>query len=332
MDHATQEIPINFFADIRPRLKELQGRPLEEAYKGLINIIQNPVLDSIEKRYGEKDVETQCFYHRRPHTELIMNRAEGVLRAFSNISEVAIQRARFVALLHDVINDFKLEQSQKTGREIKKALWKDNENRTIDVVQALLDLPELSAVIPQDEKGKIVTMIKSTEPAFDQGFGFYQPYIGDLPLEQRVVAMVDIGSAGMQPDQFLKDGALLFRERQLWMERILKEKRSLTEDEKHDIRIEILDALEAQVTFAKRFKELHQQDLQALSSPRSQEDASKLSDQDTQTLEIFFQGYHESIKTAENRVNEAKDQNLYKLFTLFYPLETIAHLKDLDVS
>lgn len=215
-----------------------------------------------------EDTQNYLAYHNTKHTTDVIRRVETLSFIFNQtipklITEHDINLAILAAAFHDVIQQWDAKHiiiSNGVFQGFTKII-RNRHNPDIEFASAHKAISFMENINHKNtqpffsDKDKLLVSeaIKITIPKFDTAKGFIiQPYLTTkTPLIARLVALADLGTAGMDgPEAFLSEADALFREENIDVSDVNKNLDNLTNCQKHYYRNRVIDWLKRELAFA----------------------------------------------------------------------------------
>ncbi len=189
-------------------------RCLENKEKDRNNVfdkIRQEVLVVLEDKYQRWDKENKYNYlpfHNKLHTVRVERRAVQIAKC---IGYEDIELVRLCALFHDIVQDYEIKECGMFLKRSRKTGYNEEESFNVFIEYIKQYYSEYS-----DKIDKIKSAFLATIPSFEQGHVLQKNLTPESPLLARILAMADLGSAGMESAEvFFSEGCALFREEYL---------------------------------------------------------------------------------------------------------------------
>ncbi len=177
--------------------------------------------------------ETEGFpFHNIEHTRKVLERFKSIIGILQIMkvdvgTDDEIMLGEFCATMHDAIQKYKIqevvepkeknnEQNKFVGFTKKVRVREIGDNEKNSAQKAIAILKKLGVVLDEKQEAKIIENITVTEPFFDPATKMViQPYLHgnrNPSIIARVIAMADLGTSGMDSEDYIKDSDKLFRE------------------------------------------------------------------------------------------------------------------------
>lgn len=206
-----------------------------------------------------------------------------------------VQIGRLAAAYHDTVQGYEAVETPDGAfsKTMRKRFMGPNEQASAQ--EALEYMATDQRVFGERDMRIVREAIDATVPAFDpESKTIIQPNLtNNSNLVVLAVALADIGGAGMDgPDAHLADGDTVFREDNLDITELIREKAPLSAEQKEYFRSRMLAWTNSQTTFAEgRYARL-ETELAAI--PESARDAVK----------VLFDKFEETIHASQERVEK----------------------------
>ncbi len=183
------------------------------AVNSLVNAAAHQALHSIQSRYGDGVVaDCRLEFHGLPHTVSVMSRSEELARAMG-ASDHQVMLACIAAAFHDTVQDWEAIR-HPDGRVLRRRFAGTNEAASAD--EAVAWMKSVGRFTGAD-CGAVRDAILATVPCWDvQAETVKQSNLNpESMIIIRAVALADLATAGMDPEDFVAEGDSLFREENL---------------------------------------------------------------------------------------------------------------------
>lgn len=215
-------------------------------FREAVEICGREVLTLIHERYeANPNPEWNFQYHNCEHAKIVAGRVEQILRIIQEnspqgfVTEKDILLGRLIALSHDRIINWEAattEEQEFSKVTMRRAIGQNEEDSAQELINSMRAANYLSGRQIFFEKDEEIAReaILATIPAFDANLlTVVQPNLKpDASPVAIALALSDIGSAGLDPVQFIKEGDALFREENLDVLRALTGGESIAEHKK----------------------------------------------------------------------------------------------------
>ncbi|KND51911.1 MAG: hypothetical protein ABA06_01475 [Parcubacteria bacterium C7867-001] len=255
-------------------------------------------LGLIEIRYEAGLSKNRLPYHSRWHTESVIRRAAMIADAIC-VDDRSKMLAHVAAAFHDVVHERGAPQGENEWQSV------------VDFQFWVPSLALIEAKLSDAEQALVKEAILATSVSWSaEHQTIIQPNLmPDSDPVVRAVAMADIGSPGMEPDDFEKGSDLLFAERETdimlalelsdgqdWVPKPLQ----------NEYIARYVKWKETQLLFAKSRKALFETELGNLADGRNR-------------MRALFSHFDESIDIADNHVLRARTIRFDELAALLMP-------------
>ncbi|HEX8946617.1 MAG TPA: hypothetical protein VF829_00145 [Candidatus Paceibacterota bacterium] len=219
-----RELPPGFIEAVA----ELRERALEDV-RALPSRIVPENLQGIERARMLERAAEPLAYHGVSHTERAVERMERLISVLRRLGYEVSARDEYLGKVSGFYHDSVMDFDEKTIVEpnvgmskVMMVLHRDK-NEQLSAEKALQGMRAMQRKYPgiftdKDEALVHDAIVAGTFPGFAQGT-VYQPVLdrgGESPLATRLLALADIGAAGMDgPDVFRREGDAFFREENL---------------------------------------------------------------------------------------------------------------------
>ncbi len=246
-----------------------------------------------------ENLDDRLPYHNGAHTEGVVRRALKIAEALG-ASKKEMELVEIAAAFHDSVQEW--EESVLEGGVIKrKRFITGNEQKS--AVEAIAWMKQYPERFTEEDCEKVREAIETTIPDFSPSTNtVVQPrHTKESSLVARAVGFADIGTAGMEPETFAREGVQLFAEEHLDIVRAIRTASS-PDDILEQKQKEYLARYRAWMDFQIKF-----------AHGRQTETLNNLGDQyyyadepeRGQILENLFSRFDESIAIAEKNAQEA---------------------------
>ena len=256
-------------------------------------------LQRIEERFGERGDFRD--YHNARHTESVIRRARGLFSAIRAADAAALdeRRARLgelAAAWHDAVQDCRIDIAADGAFTRKTRRCFTGANEAASAEEAIRYMREARAFLPEDEEDVRRAILATVpKPALEQGTVAQAHLSGDSAIVARVVALADLGCAGMDgPEEFIREGNAVFREDTVDLRAALQDAGSISDEQKAFFKARMLAWSEGQETFALGRKALFDAELGNLS------EAAK------RAVSALFSSFGASISRAREKTEERR--------------------------
>ncbi len=252
--------------------KSEQCSVLENQESMLARYVKEGVSEALseirDKFENTEDTQNCLSYHNTKHTKDVIRRVETLTFTLNQtttklVTEQEINIAILAAAFHDVIQQWDVKHIitsngifQGFTKIMRERHSPDIEFASANKAVFFMEKINHKNTLPlfsDNDKFLISEAIKITIPKFDTAKGFItQPYLTTkTPLIARIVALADLGTAGMDgPEAFLSEVDALFREENIDISNVSKDLDNLTNDQKDYYRNRIIDWLKRELAFA----------------------------------------------------------------------------------
>jgi hypothetical protein len=162
----------------------------------------------IRERHESGQVPDHMHYHNSEHTGAVIDRARAIGQALG-VSERHLLLTVIAAAFHDSVQRWMAVEGEGGVVTRKRLTGRDEVASAAEAVEAMAALDVRFA---PDEYGIVSSAIVGTIPGWDtEAATVSQPFLIEHPVI-RAVALADLGSAGMDPIMYGRDGPALFAE------------------------------------------------------------------------------------------------------------------------
>ena len=288
-----------------------RGRPpakvsdlkLHEAEREIVQM----AINVIRERHESGRVPDHMQYHNSEHTIGVVDRARVIGRAMG-MSERYLLLTVIAAAWHDSVQRW-MEIEGEGGVVTRKRLTGRDE--VASAAEAVDAMGEVDLRFSPEECGIVASAIVGTIPGWDSDESTVcQPFLIEHPVV-RAVALADLGSAGMDPDMFRRDGPALFAEENIDILEALAEARRASDvpaAAQQFYRGRYINWLKVQPSFARgRQARLESVELDGLDS-----------EQRSAVLAVFAR-FDESVAAAEETAAQAETLDFVPLMRQLHP-------------
>lgn len=285
--------------------------------------IVNKGLDFADKISKEKGLD----FHDIEHTKKVVERYRYIIQTL-NYLDIHIGNNREVMLgevgaaFHDVVQDFEEERKEENYNSTKfiKIRRKrkvgseagGNEYESAEV--AIKFLHEKLADFSDDDASTIREQILVTVPEFRQNEGVVQVNLNEQSsVTARALAMADLGTSGMEPENFVVDSDKLFREDNIDIMRAIgamNEGGWISDEQQAYFKSRMLAWCKIQIDFPEERKNKINKELDAILEFKI----------DPQRKEVFIQRVFPGFDNAKNNMQKAyntrKEMNFLTLASI----------------
>lgn len=209
------------------RLRAKQGRPPSPAQAAELKRAEVQVVEKaialIRQRHESGRVPDHMHYHNSEHTIAVIDRARAIGQALG-MSDRHLLLTVIAAAFHDSVQRWMAVEGEGGVVTRKRLTGRDEVASAAEAVEAMA---ALEVRFTPDESGVVASAIIGTIPGWDaEAATVCQPFLIEHPVI-RAVALADLGSAGMDPVMYRRDGPALFAEENLdLMEAIMSAQRA----------------------------------------------------------------------------------------------------------
>lgn len=261
--------------------------------KGIID-----ALARVEARFEDaKNPLDNLEYHNTKHTKDVMRRTRLILNAMTKGDARLIRLGEFIAANHDTVQNYDVVEAD--GKKMRKRHAVKNEEASAE--EAIAYLETLTGLISAKDKALVEQAIRATIPGFtvnkEEGYAtVIQPNLNEQSdLLVRAVALADLGTAGMDdPEDFVTEGAAIFREENLDIAEALQNPDAITDEQKASFTKRMLAWSDSQPSFARGRKALLDKELMGLS------------DEAQEAVRALFTQFDDSIQRAQAKADMRK--------------------------
>ncbi|MEK9156856.1 MAG: hypothetical protein AAB448_01825 [Patescibacteria group bacterium] len=285
-----KELSLNDF----PETREASGEKFNEAAKK----IQEKLLELIRERFDTPN--DGWGFHNSEHTKGVINKTKKIIEALRK-GEVMLSNedavlAEMLAAGHDTVQSWEAQEILDANAPIKRTFRKrariaNEEASTQDVLNLMHEANASHAVFTQADVAHAVEAMNGTIPNWDaENKTVSQPITEQSGILARIVALADLGDAGMDTKAYLESGLGLFREEQLDLHNINLE--SLSSEIKAYYTQRMYNWIISQVTFAQGRKARYKEETAGL----------------PETLAEVFSEFDGTITAAQQRAKQWKEK------------------------
>lgn len=273
-------------------------------------VIASQAIVLIRSRYEEVPFPQRLRYHNTVHTLGVQQRAVEIARAMC-LSTRHVALVTIVAAFHDSVQAWHPVE-KGNGVAIRQRHACRNELASLQEMVCVVSDPALSLRLTPEEYGIAASGFIATIPEWSaEHKTVVQPFLTPCshPVA-RAVALADLGSAGMDPECFVREGPALFAEEQLdIMSALITATRAsdIIEPVQYSYRSRYVAWLESQAGFAKGRQALLAKELKGLSAGAADR------------VRALFNRFDESIELAEAAVAKAKSEDFVTLMRQLLP-------------
>jgi hypothetical protein len=236
------------------RLRTKQGRPPSPAEASELKRAETEIVAKamglILQRHESGRVPDHMHYHNSEHTVAVIERARAIGEALG-MTDRQLLLTVIAAAFHDSVQRWIAVDGEGGVVTRKRLTGRDEVASAAEAVEAM---SALNVRFSPDECGVVASAIIGTIPGWDGEFSTVcQPFLIEHPVI-RAVALADLGSAGMDPLMYRRDGPALFAEENLdLMEAITSAQRAsdIPENQQRFYRARYLAWLNVQPGFAR---------------------------------------------------------------------------------
>lgn len=177
---------------------------LHEAERDIVQM----AISAIRERHEGGTVPDHMHYHNSAHTIGVIDRARAIGQALG-LSDRHLLLTVIAAAWHDSVQRWMEIEGEGGVVTRKRFTGRDEVASAAEAVEAM---GEVDLRFSPEECGIVASAILGTIPGWDGGQAtICQPFLIEHPVV-RAVALADLGSAGMDPDMYRRDGPALFAE------------------------------------------------------------------------------------------------------------------------
>ncbi len=197
------------------RSRARQGRPAPPAPESELRNAERQIVERavslIRQRHESGRVPDHMHYHNSDHTMGVIERARAIGQALG-MSERQLLLTVIAAAFHDTVQRWVALEGEGGVVTRKRLTGRDEVASAAEAAEAMASLEVRFA---PDEYGIVSSAIVGTIPGWDsEAATVCQPFLIEHPVI-RAVALADLGSAGMDPVMYGRDGPALFAEENL---------------------------------------------------------------------------------------------------------------------
>lgn len=234
--------------------KTKRGRPPQPAADLELKRAERQIIETalalIRERHESGRVPSHMHYHNSDHTIGVIDRARLIGQALG-MSERQLLLTVIAAAFHDTVQRWVALEGEGGVVTRKRLTGRDEVASAAEAGEAMA---RLEIRFSPDEYGIVASAIVGTIPGWDVESGTVcQPFLIEHPVI-RAVALADLGSAGMDPVMYRRDGPALFAEENLdLMEAVMAAQRvsDIPESSQQFYRARYLAWLKVQPGFAR---------------------------------------------------------------------------------
>ena len=180
---------------------------LHEAERDIVQM----AIATIRERHETGVVPDHMHYHNSAHTIGVIDRARAIGKALGMTDRQLLLTA-IAAAWHDSVQRWMEIEGEGGVVTRKRFTGRDEVASAAEAVEAM---SEVDLRFSPEECGIVCSAIVGTIPGWDgEQATVSQPFLIEHPVV-RAVALADLGSAGMDPDMYRRDGPALFAEENL---------------------------------------------------------------------------------------------------------------------
>ncbi len=243
----------------------------------------------IRERFEVGPSIDRLAYHNREHTEGVVRRARKIAEAMDLPAREKIL-VQIAASFHDTVQRWELTQKED-GAALRKRQTTTNELASADEAVAWMK-KQADARFTNEECAIVHAAIRVTIPVWNEVYGtVYQDALRpESHPVVRAVALADIGSSGMEPSVFQKEGDWLFAEQEIDIIKAIRNAQS-SEDISPEKQTQYLERyrawIKSQIGFAQGRQALFEDEL------------GDLDEASTDRVRHLFAHFAEGIEAAE---------------------------------
>ncbi len=272
-----------------------QERTPDDIAEKYADLAVTQALDTIKERFeNPQNPENVLAYHRKEHTNAVIQRVELILAALKASLREALL-GKIAAAFHDTKQDWepKFDANTKGLKRIRFA--KQNEDSSAGEAALFMQQAnhneEGREIFTSQDIQSVVDAIMVTIPGFNGKTVVQENLHKDSPLVVRALALADLGAAGMDgAEQYLQEGDANFREENLDIARAIESGQPITPDQVENFKQRMLGWTKFQPKFAEGRQEMLEQEISGL--PPEQQDP----------IRSLFNKFSESIQAATDRI------------------------------
>lgn len=207
------------------------------------------VREILRERFVEtENPDNQLPYHGIEHSEGVVRRALLVAEALG-ATEHEKRLIEVAAAFHDTVQEWE-ESKLDNGVVKRKRLLEKNEDESAR--EALAWMAQYPGQFSAEDQETVRKAVIATVPSFDVALKTVVQPNHDVEADNvsRAVALADLGTAGMEPEVFAKEGTQLFAEENLDIVRAIRSGESIPSDVQQSYLKRYQDWMDFQVTFA----------------------------------------------------------------------------------
>ncbi len=264
------------------------------AVNGTVNLAAHYALFLVQSRYGnDAQGENRLSFHALPHTVSVMARAEALAKAMGGSAE-EVMLSCIAAAFHDVWQNWEKSAPDADERVMRRRFAGSNEAASAD--EAVEWMRSVGRFKEGDDE-VVRQAILATVPSWDVAAGtVVQPNLmPDSSLVVRAVAMADLATAGMDPEDYVDEGDSIFREDNLDIAAAIAHG-EIPQDKQDAYKARMLAWRAIQPGFARGRKLRLEAEL-----------GNSMSDEAKQCVRALFMGFDDSIAAAEKALSDRKD-------------------------
>lgn len=180
---------------------------LHEAERDIVAL----AIATIRERHESGVVPEHMHYHNSAHTIGVIDRARAIGQALG-MTDRQLLLTVIAAAWHDSVQRW-MEIEGEGGVVLRKRFTGRDE--VASAAEAVEAMSEVDLRFSPEECGIVCSAIVGTIPGWDgEQATVSQPFLIEHPVI-RAVALADLGSSGMDPDMYRRDGPALFAEENL---------------------------------------------------------------------------------------------------------------------
>jgi hypothetical protein len=177
---------------------------LHEAERDIVQM----AIATIRERHESGQVPDHMHYHNSEHTIGVIDRARAIGQALG-LGDRHLLLTVIAAAWHDSVQRWMEIEGEGGVVTRKRFTGRDEVASAAEAVEAM---GEVDLRFSPEECGIVASAILGTIPGWDgEQATVSQPFLIEHPVV-RAVALADLGSSGMDPDMYRRDGPALFAE------------------------------------------------------------------------------------------------------------------------
>ncbi len=290
-------------------IRERDGQLADEfRFDAAVDVEVETALTAVEEKFEKSSgQEYNMPFHNRRHSQLVVDRVKSILEAIRSadpelVTHRDIKLGRLIAANHDTIQNWKKTEDGQTGKMMRTRFAGLNEEASFAELKVRMEEAnkKSGSVFSAADFEVVQEAIMATVPSWDAQVGtVVQP--GILEKDPSVItlslALADIGSAGMNTEDFLIDGDALFREENLDILADMNNSDQISSDKKEANIKRMLNWSKSQTGFARGRQQ------------KFEEEIKSLPEEAKEKVRELFSHFDESIETV-SRVAAEREQKI----------------------